>query len=324
MFVRHARARRAAVALVAAVAVVLGASAVPATAAPPIKPGKVTGLAATVTKPAAAYDVAATWNASSQTTGYQVRLVNPVNGATLDSGTVTATAWTGHTTLPATSAVRVSVTPVNGNRKGATVSLTKTLPDVTAPTGAYDVAWTTSTATVTETQLSDDVSPAANITRSIDWGEGAGFEAWPTGTTVQHTYPLVDGLYRPQVRLTDQAGNVSTQTLHAVVVRDETAPTGSFEVVQPTAWARLTTVQLKQLALTDNFSNAADVTRTVDWGDGSAVQAWPSLVDLPTHVYATPAPTPRRSSSPTRPATPVPSTPARSWSAWTPSVRSSS
>ena len=154
-------------------------------------------------------------------------------------------------------------------------------------TGAYDVAWTDSTATVTETQLTDDVSPAANITRLIDWGAGAGFEAWPSGTTVQHTYPLVPQLYRPQVRLTDQAGNVGTQTLHAVVVLDEAAPTGTFEVVQPTAWARLTTVQLKQLALTDNFSNAADVTRSVDWRDGSVVQAWPSLVDLPTHVYTT-------------------------------------
>ena len=50
-----------------------GAPAVPVAAAPPIKPGKVTGLAATVTKPAAAYDVAATWNASTQTTGYQVK-----------------------------------------------------------------------------------------------------------------------------------------------------------------------------------------------------------------------------------------------------------
>ena len=90
------RARRrlgTAAAILAGFALVATAAAVPANAAPPVKPGKVTGLTATVTKTSTGYDVASTWVAATNTTSYQVALVDSL-GATLDSGSVTATSWT--------------------------------------------------------------------------------------------------------------------------------------------------------------------------------------------------------------------------------------
>jgi hypothetical protein len=183
--------------------------------------------------------------------------------------------------------VRVQVTPYRGTRKGSTATVSRTLPDLTAPTGTFDVVWTTATATVTQATLSDDTSAATSIARSIDWGEGAGFEPWASGVTTQHTYPAVEGLYRPRVRLVDQAGNTGTLTLHAVVIGDDTAPTGTFTAGPAAAWSSLTAVQLTQTMLSDDFSNAADVTRLVDWGDGTAITAWTTLLEVPTHVYAT-------------------------------------
>ncbi|RYP88293.1 hypothetical protein EKO23_02865 [Nocardioides guangzhouensis] len=282
----RSRASRGAAAVLVGVALVAAAAAVPAVAAPPVKPGKVTGLVATVSKPAAAYQVASSWNAATNATSYQVKLVDP-GGVALDSATVTATSWSATTTRPAGTSVTIQVTPLAGTRKGTMVSLTKVLPDVTPPTGTFGVAWNVSTATVTQESLSDDLSPAGSITRQIDWGRGDGYEPWSTGTTISYTYPLTDGYYRPRVKLTDQALNVSEQYLHAVVIGDDTAPTGSFTASPTAAWAGLTAVQLSQAGLDDDFSPAARVLRMVDWGDGTPITPWPTLVDVPSHVYAT-------------------------------------
>jgi hypothetical protein len=278
--------RGAVLSIVAVTTVMLVATAAPSVAGKPVKPGKVTALAAEITMSGTTYSLASTWHAATNTTSYQVKLVDAA-GTALDSDTVTTTAWTAHTTRPAGTVVRVQVTPVSGTRKGGTVSLAKTLPDKTGPTGTFGVAWTVSTATVTQQALSDNVSPEANITRWIDWNEGAGFEAWLSGTTVQNTYPATDGIYRPLVKLVDQAGNETVQKLHAVVIGDDTAPSGTFTAGPATAWSKLTAVQLTQTSLSDDFSNPADVTRLVDWADGSPITAWTSLTAVPTHVYAT-------------------------------------
>ena len=271
---------------VAVTSTLLVVTVLPSVAAPPVKPGKVTGLAAVVTKPTAAYAVASTWNSASNATSYKVKLVDAV-GTALDSDTVTTPSWSAHTTRPVGSVVRVQVTPYRGTRKGSTATISRTLPDLTAPAGTFAVSWTTVNATVTQTALSDDLTAAGSIVRSIDWGEGAGFQSWASGATTQHTYPAVDGLYRPRVKLVDQAGNTDVQTLHAVVIGDDAAPTGTFTAGPAAAWSSLTSVQLTQTSLSDDFSKAADVTRLVDWGDGSAIAAWSSLVAVPTHVYAT-------------------------------------
>jgi hypothetical protein len=82
-------------------------------------------------------------------------------------------AWSGSATEPADTTVRVVVTPFNGPRKGKAVGTPwEMLPDLTAPTGAYSVAYDThvnTDVTVTETALADDVSAPAAITRSVDW-----------------------------------------------------------------------------------------------------------------------------------------------------------
>ena len=282
------RARRrlgTAAAILAGFALVATAAAVPATAAPPVKPGKVTGLAATVSPSGAGYDVSSTWNAASNATGYQVKLVDSL-GATLASSTVVSTAWTARTTKPAMSTVQVQVTPVAGTRKGTMVSLNVVLPDVTPPTGTFSVSWDVSTATVTQQTLTDDVSPAGSITRQIDWDQDGGYEPWPTGDTTTHTYPLSDGYYQPMVKMTDQAGNSFELLLHAVVIGDDTAPTGAFTSTPTAAWAGFTTVQLSQTELADDFSQPSNVLRMVNWGDGSPITPWPTLVDVPSHVYA--------------------------------------
>ena len=48
---------------------------------------------------------------------------------------------------------------------------------------------------------------------------------------------------------------------------------------------RMTTVSVTQTSLSDDFSAAADVLRWVNWGDGSAVEAWTGPVTA-SHVYA--------------------------------------
>jgi hypothetical protein len=59
-----------------------------------------------------------------------------------------------------------------------------------------------------------------------------------------------------------------------VVPGDKTAPVGTFTTTPAKAWQALTTVSVTQTSLSDDFSAAADVLRWVNWGDGSAVEAW--------------------------------------------------
>ena len=62
-----------------------------AQARPPSKPGKVSGLAMVVTKPAAAYRLATSWGSGTNATSYQVRITNTA-GTVLDHDTVSAPA----------------------------------------------------------------------------------------------------------------------------------------------------------------------------------------------------------------------------------------
>jgi hypothetical protein len=273
----------------AAIALALAAGITPAQAAPPLKPGKVTGLAATVTKPAAAYQVASTWNAATNATSYRVKLVNSA-GTVLDSSTTTTTAWVASTTSTVGTVVRVLVTPFRGTRKGAAASISKTLPDLTAPTGIFTVAYddtVSTTVTITQTALADDLSAPAAITREIDFGDGAGFQSFPAGAAAEHTYAATDARYVPVVRLTDEAGNSSTVSLDAVVIGDEEAPVGTYDVSSASAWARLTRVSISQSSLSDApFSPNDKILREILWGDGTAKETW-STGAVATHVFAT-------------------------------------
>ena len=254
--------------------------------AKPTKPGGVTGLTASVTpvqpgSTSTSYAVSATWGAASGATKYRVALTK--GGVTLSSGSVTTTAWTPTvTSTPGTASL--SVTPVATHRKGTTVSVPVNLPDVVAPEGSYTSSWVGVNATITEVSLSDD-SPVAGVSRVVTWGDASSSQAWPSGTTLNHTYPGV-GRYLPTVTLTDGASNVRVVDVPAVVVGDTTAPTGAFATTPGKAWAAYTAVTVSETALNDDYSPDAMITRSVDWGDGAVTSDW-SAADTISHVYTT-------------------------------------
>ncbi len=243
-----------------------------------------TGLAATVTAhPDGTYDVAATWNAVTSATSYRVSLTK--GGATLSSGTVTTTSWSPTVTSTPGNA-SLSVRAVVGRRQGKIATLSVPLPDVTAPQGAYSSAWNNNSgdATITEDSLTDN-SPVSGVTRTVDWGDGPPV-AWPTGTTINHTYSLTEQRYVPTVTLEDAAHNVAVVDVPAIVIKDLDAPTGSFTVAPATGWAAFTSVTVTQQGdLADNWSPADHITRSVDWGDGPP-EDWTTGATL-SHLYAT-------------------------------------
>ena len=67
-------------------------------------------------------------------------------------------------------------------------------------------------------------------------------------------------------------------------VPDTTAPTGEYSLDATAIWAGQT-VELSQLALADDTSAAATITRVVTWGDGSAPQTLAAGATSATHAY---------------------------------------
>ncbi len=255
----------------------------PALAKPPVKPGPVTNLAMTLTKPSANYQVAATWTAATNATTYSVVLSNATTGTPLASASVGTTAWSVSVNLTGVTQVRLSVTGMN-QRSGPTATITQSVADLSAPDGTYTTSWVDRTGTITQTSLTDD-GPIGQITRVVNWGDGSAAQDWKNGNSIDHLY-AADGLYRPTVTLTDGVGNSRVVVVPAIVPGDKTAPTGTFTTTPSKAWQALTTVNVTQTALSDDFSPASYVLRWISWGDGSAVEAWTSSVTA-THVYAT-------------------------------------
>jgi hypothetical protein len=106
--------------------------------------------------------------------------------------------------------------------------------DTTAPVGTYTVSRTiaylmpqessTGVSRSVSVQLTQTSLDDPTATRQVFSNTGAAPVAWPTGTT----FPLVftqPGTYKPQVRLSDGAGNVSTVVVGTVtVLLDKVAP----------------------------------------------------------------------------------------------------
>lgn len=255
------------------------------------KIGPVSGLAAHATKPNDSYTLKATWDVLTGASAYAVSVSNAgtvVASSKLPqptAGTVRTVSWVTQLKLPAMTDLTIKVVPLAGRQRGLPASTSLVLPDLTAPVGTYALALDGTTATVTEESLSDDVTSAELITRSIDWGTGKGFEPWPSGKTTSFTYPSV-GLWKPQVRIADQATptNERTIALQTVVIGDETAPSGSYTTTPQNAWATYTKVVLTQTALADDFSAAVDVVRWVDWKDGTPPTQWTTGTTV-SHVY---------------------------------------
>lgn len=264
------------------VATALVVTATPAEAAPN-KIGPVKGLDVTITKPAERYVVASDWNDLVGATAYRVSL--SIGGTVLQSGKVTESDWTTTTTRGAGSRITVKVMPLAGKRPGRQASVSQDLPDLTAPSGAFEVVQATPgdrEVTIQQLSLSDDVTPMDGIVLTVRWDQGAPAEPWNGGS---HTYDVDMRAYQPTVLLQDLAGNSSEVELGTVVVGDRTAPTGAFGATS-SGWARWTKIALTETTqVGDNFVDPANViTRTVAWGDGTT-DTWTGSAS-PTHVYA--------------------------------------
>jgi 5'-nucleotidase len=278
---RQHRQRRVAGLAIAVVAglltMLLPASMGAANAKPPPKPGTISDLTLSAAMPATSYRVTATWTAAPKATGYRVTLSNATG--TLDQATVSTTAFTG--TAPAElvgTSVRVQVTPLNESRRGRATAKSLVLPDLTAPEATYTLAPQNSldgnvTITQVAESLKDNVSAADAVTQSVDWGDGSAASTDNgTVTSFAHTYPSAKQVYYPVVTVTDAAGN-SRQFSLTAVVGDYDAPTGEFSAAPGKAWAKWTQVTLTQDSLADDLSLVANISRSVDWGDG-VTQSW--------------------------------------------------
>ncbi len=256
----------------------------PLSAKPHGRPGQVAGLALSITKPAAKYRVAATWQALAGATKYAVVMTDPT-GAKIAGGTVTSPAWAGTTTLPAHTNVKVTVTPYVGTRRGRSTSITKQLPDVTAPTAVYSVhpgknSWTI---LLGRDQISDDTYTASQLTETISWGDGSDPELFPVASSSRsHTYPTGPAVYYGSVRVHDPEDNNAVVPF-TVALGDTGAPTGTAAVSQSSAFARWTRVAVSS-EVSDDLSTPDHVSRSVDWGDGSVTVS--SATAASTHVYA--------------------------------------
>lgn len=276
---------RTAAATALAGVLLLGVAPAEAVAKPQPQIGPVTGLGLSVT-PGDGYRVDARWDALPRATRYAVKLVDGSN-TRLAAGSVSTPTWGVSTTAPAGTRLTVTVTPYVDSRRGKPASVSQVLPDVTPPTAAYSVVRDAAdpsggSVTIRRDRLSDDLTPLAGITQTITWGAGLEPQPWaPAQTEISHDYGDAEALHRPVVTVRDAAGNTASHEL-AVPVRDAQAPTGSYAVSGGSAFARWTPVQLTELAAADNLSDAADLVRTVDWGDGSTETWNPGL----THVYA--------------------------------------
>jgi hypothetical protein len=273
-------------AAVAAASLVVGALGTGAAEARPVKPGPVTGLAATASEPSiGTYHVHVTWNAASNATSYQASIVRA--GTTIASTKVSTTSWDVDVAGKPGQVLTVNVRGIRTHFKGKNASTTVPLTDHIAPSATYTSSWNNSTgvATLTEVGLKDD-SALSGVIRTVDWGDGSAPDTYLDGdpiTNASHPYPLTAMRYVPKVTLEDAAHNTREVDAAAVVINDTEAPVGSFTNGNTTAWAKLTKVRLSQTALSDNWTPADLITRVVAWGDGKT-STWTKGTTI-SHVY---------------------------------------
>jgi hypothetical protein len=264
--------------------IVLGVGALGTSAsAAPTKIGPVANLSLTAAAASGGgYTITSSWTPLDGATAYRVTLTS--GGATVASVTQTSPPWSATLNLPPNSQIQVTVQPLDVKRPGISASAVYTLPDLAPPVGSYTVTTDVDVrdATITETALSDDATPAAEIRRSVSWGDGSAAEVWQTGTTLTHNYAAI-GRYVPTVTLADNAGNAVTLTLKAAVFGDTVAPSANFASGPSSAVARWTRVLLNVESLSDNYTPADLVERTVSWGDGST-EPWTAGATI-AHVY---------------------------------------
>lgn len=228
------------------------------------------------------YRVSATWSALARATSYVVRLA--VNGDNVSTSRTTDPVWSDTVAAAAGASAKVTVTPFADRRRGKPRSVTIKLPDVKAPTGTFALNTNDGTATVTQSDIGDDLTADADIRRSIDWGDGV-VEPYPDGLEATHTY-TASGRYPVSVSLVDAADNTRVLALGAAVVGDVSSPEGEYSLSTASAWTGWTSVKLVETSVRDNMSPGEELVRTVDWGDESGEQLWKGTA-VHEHVYST-------------------------------------
>ncbi|XVU25305.1 ExeM/NucH family extracellular endonuclease [Actinoplanes sp. CA-054009] len=156
--------------------------------------------------------------------------------------------------------------------------------DGTAPTGRFALngaavaLWAGQSATLTQIEVGDDVSPVAAIKRVVTWGDGSAPETLAAGaTTATHKYAKA-GTYTVSVALTDEAGNTAAAAfMGAPTVKVSTQPTGRNVLTPPSIWAG----QSASLAA-GAVSGATKL--VVAWGDG-ATTTLPAKGAVVKHAY---------------------------------------
>ena len=112
---------------------------------------------------------------------------------------------------------------------------------------------------------------------SWDFGDGT------TATTQSpsHTYDR-PGNYTVGLTVRNTSGGSTAS--RSLAVGDDTPPGGSYSLSATDAWAGWTTTVLTQQTLSDDGTPGDQISRVVDWGDGSAPVDW-SSGDRLDHVY---------------------------------------
>ena len=159
------------------------------------------------------------------------------------------------------------------------VSFTIDGDTVEPPTAAFTASPTSGSAPL-DVDFTDTSTGGTPTSWSWDFGDGGSSSL----ANPSHTYTK-PGSY-PVTLTAKNSGGTSTTLPQTITVRDTNAPVGSFSVSPSnSAVAGSTTVTLQQQSLSDDFTAASDITRKVDWGDGTAAVAWTSGTTT-SHVYS--------------------------------------
>ena len=159
------------------------------------------------------------------------------------------------------------------------VSFTIDGDTVEPPTAAFTASPTSGSAPL-DVDFTDTSTGGTPTSWSWDFGDGGSSSL----ANPSHTYTK-PGSY-PVTLTAKNSGGTSTTLPQTITVRDTNAPVGSFSVSPSnSAVAGSTIVTLQQQSLSDDFTAASDITRKVDWGDGTAVVAWTSGTTT-SHVYS--------------------------------------
>ena len=176
------------------------------------------------------------WTPLAGATAYKVVLTS--GGVVLASVTQTSPPWDATLSLTANSQIQVSVTPLEGKRPGNSARPSTCCPTSHLRRGTFTVTRSGMDMTITQTSLQDDVTPSAEIKRTVVWGRRRRTDLADGRRAHATTTPLL-GRYVPTVRLTDRAGNSVTLTLKAAVFGDTTAPTVNVAAGPSSAFARV-------------------------------------------------------------------------------------